>query len=130
MSKTNATREPSPKGLGPDGLRSPSVGWVLPKCLADMPEKPGKEAYEYVECLVLHRGEVKMRPWNCEHQVFDDEEQDDFYCEWHEVGAYLDLTDILAALAPIKAGTGETACGLGAKHESGNSSKPLGRDHD
>ena len=70
------------------------VKWVFPKSIADMPMKPGKAAYEYVECLILRKGEMLARPWNCEHQVFDDEAQDDFFCEWSEVTAYMDLTVI------------------------------------
>ena len=45
-----------------------------------LPEKPGKSNYEYVECLIFYKGEILMRPWNCEHQVWDDEEHDDFFC--------------------------------------------------
>lgn len=77
------------------------VKWVFPKSIADMPVKPGKSAYEYVECLILRKGEMLCRPWNCEHQVFDDEAQDDFFCEWSEVTAYMDLTAIRALADPL-----------------------------
>ena len=72
------------------------VKWVFPKSIADMPVKPGKAAYEYVECLILRKGDMLCRPWNCEHQVFDDEAQDDFFCEWSEITAYMELTAIRA----------------------------------
>ena len=76
--------------------------WVFPKSINDMPKKPGKEAYEYVECLVMHKGDMIARPWNCEYQVFDDEAQDDFFCEWHEVTAYIDLTEARTTFAALK----------------------------
>lgn len=75
-------------------LREAALVWVTPKSLTDMPEKPGKASYKYVECLVLHRGQIKLRPWNCEHLVFDDEEQDDHFCEWHEVSMYAVLPTV------------------------------------
>lgn len=79
-------------------------GWIVPKSLADMPAKPGFDRYEYVECLILYRGEVINRPWNCEHQVFDDEERDDHFCEWNEVQAYRSLAgERDAALAAVAA---------------------------
>lgn len=83
------------------------VKWVFPKSIADMPVKPGKAAYEYVECLILRKGEILARPWNCEHQVFDDEAQDDFFCEWREVTAYMDLTAIRALADPLLDRQGE-----------------------
>lgn len=75
--------------------------WVYPKSIADMPQKPGKEAYEYVPCLIVRKGDVLARPWNCEHEVFDDEDQDDFYCEWSEVTAYMDLRPMISAFNPF-----------------------------
>lgn len=81
--------------------------WVAPKSVDDMPAKPGLERYEYVACLVLYRGEILMRPWNCEHQVFDDEHQDDFFCEWSDVSAYRSLAgEVEAARAAIAKATG------------------------
>lgn len=62
--------------------------WIAPKSIADMPAKPGVARYEYVECLVLYKGDLLTRPWNCEHQVFDDEHRNDFFCEWDAVTAY------------------------------------------
>ena len=44
--------------------------WIKPS--DRLPEKPGKSSYEYVECLIVRKGEVLMRPWNCEHQCWDD----------------------------------------------------------
>ena len=46
-----------------------------------LPEKPGLNSYEYVDCLILVDGEIKLRPWNCEHLVWDDEHYDDFAYE-------------------------------------------------
>jgi len=62
--------------------------WIAPKSIEEMPAKPGLASYEYVECLVLYRGQLLLRPWNCEHKVFDDEAQDDHFCEWNEITAY------------------------------------------
>lgn len=45
-----------------------------------LPVKPGKADYEYVDCLIFHKSEIKLRPWNCEHLCWDDENYDDFYC--------------------------------------------------
>ncbi len=44
-----------------------------------LPEKPGKASYEHVWCIIrMKNGETLIRPWNCEHLVWDDEEGDDF----------------------------------------------------
>ena len=59
-------------------LATPPVGWI--KTTDKLPEKPGLKSYEYVDCLIFHRGEIKLRPWNCEHLCWDDEHYDDFYC--------------------------------------------------
>lgn len=53
-------------------------GWI--KTADRLPEKPGKEKYEYVDCLIYIDGEILIRPWNCEHHVWDDESHDDFFC--------------------------------------------------
>lgn len=60
-------------------LPSPSEGWIA---TADrLPQKPGVEHYEHVWCLIYYHGEILLRPWNCEHLVWDDAEGDDFYCD-------------------------------------------------
>jgi len=44
-----------------------------------LPAKPGLSDYEYVWCLLrMPSGELKIRPWNCEHLCWDDEHMDDF----------------------------------------------------
>jgi hypothetical protein len=53
------------------------AGWI--KTSDRLPEKPGKERYEYVDCLIYYKGEVLKRPWNCEHLCWDDEQYDDFF---------------------------------------------------
>ena len=45
-----------------------------------LPKKPGLRNYEYVDCLIVYKGEVLKRPWNCEHLCWDDEHYDDFFC--------------------------------------------------
>jgi len=52
--------------------------WQDPKLV--LPKKPGLRDYEYVDCLILYKGEVLKRPWNCEHLCWDDEHYDDFFC--------------------------------------------------
>lgn len=46
-----------------------------------LPEKPGKEDYEHVECLVRRKGRIYVALWNCEHLCWDDDDGDDF--RWH-----------------------------------------------
>ncbi len=53
--------------------------WI--KTADRLPEKPGIKDYEYVECLIFYKGEIMLRPWNCEHLCWDDEAQDDFFCD-------------------------------------------------
>ena len=72
-------------------LREAAEGWIKITCANDLPKKPGKERYEYVECLIFHKGEIKMRPWNCEHLCWDDEEHDDFFCDAMEPSHYMKL---------------------------------------
>lgn len=59
-------------------LRAKIPQWIKPT--DRLPEKPGKKYYEYVDCLIVHKGEVKARPWNCEYLCFDDVNYDDFFC--------------------------------------------------
>ncbi len=66
--------------------------WVKPQDA--LPTKPGKKSYEYVDCLIVHKGEIKMRPWNCEHLCFDDEHYDDFFCDASDVELWRPLPSI------------------------------------
>jgi hypothetical protein len=66
--------------LKQDDTGYPTVQWIRVLSEDDLPKKPGVESYEYVDCLIFHEGEVKHRPWNCEHRCWDDEECDDFFC--------------------------------------------------
>lgn len=66
--------------------------WIKPS--DRLPEKPGKCVYEYVDCLIVHQGEVKMRPWNCEHLCFDDEDYDDFFCTAGEIEWWMPVPPI------------------------------------
>ena len=50
--------------------------WI--KTADRLPEKPGLKSYEYVDCLIVVHGEVKLHPWNCEHMCWDDEHYDDW----------------------------------------------------
>ncbi len=54
--------------------------WTLTKDA--LPERPGKERYEHVWCIVrMPNGDTLIRPWNCEHLCWDDEAADDFAFE-------------------------------------------------
>jgi hypothetical protein len=43
----------------------------------ELPEKPGKEKYEYVWCLIYINGQIAIHPWNCEHLCWDNIDMDD-----------------------------------------------------
>lgn len=57
----------------------PSDGWIATS--DRLPAKPDQTRYEHVDCLIVYRGQVLRRPWNCEHLCWDDEEGDDFFCD-------------------------------------------------
>jgi hypothetical protein len=65
--------------------------WKTIKTIDDLPKKPGLAPYEQIDCLILHKGEVKIRVWNCEHGVWDDEDGDDYFCGAMEPKAYMPL---------------------------------------
>jgi hypothetical protein len=46
-----------------------------------LPQKPGIEAYEQLDCLVYLNGEIIHLVWNCEHLCWDDHTGDDWYCD-------------------------------------------------
>ena len=63
-----------------------AAAWEWKDPSVELPKKPGKQSYEYVDCLILKKtGDVLFRPWNCEHECFDDEGYDDFYCDASDV---------------------------------------------
>lgn len=55
--------------------------WVKINSMADLPKKPGLRSYEQVDCLIVYKGRVLHRMWNCEHEVWDDEDGDDYFCD-------------------------------------------------
>lgn len=62
------------------------------------PDKPGKERYEQIPCLVIYKkyNEPRVLVWNCEYLVWDDESADDFFCSVEGVSAWIPLDDIVA----------------------------------
>lgn len=70
-------------------LREAVSPWIKITSAEVLPKKPGLKSYEYVDCLIFHNGEIKKRPWNCEHLCWDDEEYDDFYCGPMEPSYYM-----------------------------------------
>ncbi len=63
------------------------------------PDKPGVHPYEQVLCLIVRNGEPLLRQWNCEHQVWDTEDGDDFFCHASEVSHWVPVSEILATAA-------------------------------
>ena len=55
------------------------------------PAKPGTSNYEYVDCWIVKDGKVIERPWNCEHECFDDQEYDDWFCNMEDVSAWMPI---------------------------------------
>ena len=69
------------------------------------PDKPGKERYEQIPCLVVHRGEIMIRQWNCEHLVWDGEDGDDFFCRADAVTHWMPLPPLPDDQAWLLCGT-------------------------
>lgn len=44
-----------------------------------LPSKSGDD--DHVDCLIVLRGQVLLRPWNCHHECWDDAEGDDYFCD-------------------------------------------------
>jgi hypothetical protein len=58
------------------------------------PDKPGKGRYEQVPCLVVRKGEILSRQWNCEHLVWDTEDGDDYFCGAEDVSHWMPLPSL------------------------------------
>jgi hypothetical protein len=65
------------------------MDWI--KTSERLPIKPGKRSYEHVDCLVVFKGQVFARPWNCEHECWDDEDGDDHWAEALEVTHWMPI---------------------------------------
>lgn len=92
-------------------LRSRPVGEVKVKPLVwskteeGLPQKPGLRDYEQIECLIyLPSGDLEISMWNCEHEVWDDAEGDDFRYDPLYPTHWLALSRIRAALTEGEAG--------------------------
>lgn len=60
-----------------------------------LPEKPGKEAYEQVQCLVITMFDhLTILTWNCEHGCWDDEDGDDYACDPMDVKYYIPISHL------------------------------------
>ncbi len=65
--------------------------WIKISKTDDLPKKPGIDSYEHVDCLCVHKGTIKNLLWNCEHEVWDDTDGDDYFCDPLEVSMYRPL---------------------------------------
>lgn len=57
------------------------------------PDKPNITRYEQVPCLVVYKGVVSIKLWNCEHLVWDDEDGDDFFCNAQLISHWMPLPE-------------------------------------
>lgn len=58
-----------------------------------LPEKPGKESYEHVPCLVNSGWGIHILLWNCEHLCWDQEDGDDISDADQEVTHWMPLPE-------------------------------------
>ncbi|MDE1990575.1 MAG: hypothetical protein KGI82_08920 [Betaproteobacteria bacterium] len=76
----------------PAAIAAIAAAWEWKDPRKELPTKPGKKDYEYVDTLIIKKnGDVLFRPWNCEHLVFDDECYDDFYCDADDVSLWCEV---------------------------------------
>lgn len=72
----NWIKTPPLAGNSTEEKSEPEMQWI--KTSDRLPKKPGKASYEYVDCMILVKGELKFSPWNCEHECWDDSSYDDW----------------------------------------------------
>ena len=73
------------------------------KTIDGLPKKPGARDYEQIECLIkLPNGDIEISMWNCEHEVWDDAEGDDYRYDPHHPSHWLALAPIRAAISPAQ----------------------------
>jgi hypothetical protein len=75
------------------------LSWVMISNLGDLPKKPGKAAYETIDCLIFFKGEVIRSMWNCEHGCWDDAEGDDYAFDPLQPSHYLIIQPPRSALS-------------------------------
>ena len=64
-----------------------------------LPQKPGKRDYEQIECMImLPNGDLEISVWNCEHDVWDDAEGDDYRYDPAYPTHWIPLAPLRAAL--------------------------------
>ena len=94
-------------------MKTETIEWIATTELKH-PDKPGKKSYEIVPCLVVHKGEIEICAWNCEHGVWDDRDGDDFRYKAEEVSHWMHLPPPPPAcrqLSPSVASLGLTVSG-------------------
>lgn len=69
--------------------RAASLRWT--RVEDGLPERRPDVAYSCVRCLVTRKGFVSILCFNHEHEVWDDEECDDYECGIYEVEAWMPL---------------------------------------
>lgn len=65
--------------------------WHEIKTPDDLPKKPDKLDYEQIDCLIVHKGDILHRMWNCEHNVWDGDDGDDFFCDAMEPSHWMEI---------------------------------------
>lgn len=93
---------------GPDGMSDADaialINRYAAQCVAEatpwiattdrLPKKPGIVGYEHVDCLIVYNGSPMFRPWNCEHNCWDSEDYDDYFCDPTEPTHWMPFPDL------------------------------------
>lgn len=82
------------------GMGAEAAHWR--KTTDGLPQKPGLKSYEQIECLImLPNGDLEISMWNCEHEVWDDAEGDDYRHDPCKPTHWMPLAPIRAALRAL-----------------------------
>jgi len=66
-------------------------GWI--PCKERLPERQENTRYSQVPCLVFKNNQVFMLVFNHEHECWDDESGDDYYCDIYDVSHWMPLPE-------------------------------------